>query len=334
MNERTISELHDELTTAVRDGDVGRAAKLQSKLGERSPPVGDLVDQFETAVEAGEVEKAKTLTRKISDRLEEKRVEQVETLQRSIHARDQPDISREKALDLQKYIKSMTGASINRAGFLTMASSLLSELEQSDSSEGSAGTDAASSLRQSEQDVDRKKETADSASGTVTLPASVEFVNISSPDPTLSPGQSTTVGVQVTNVGDETARGIEVTVQTRAGLTLNGTTKSIDTLPGGQTATVEFEISARETGTYQVSFDAESGNAGTATRDVAIEVQTDTADLVTKLAGENRQIEFQEVLEAISLYNQDQAVPGTDGQRLDFQDVLRVIALFNREESV
>jgi len=334
MTDQSISELHDELADAVERGEVGRAADLQAELDDATPPVPDLVDEFETAVENGEVEKAKTLTRKISTRLSEKRVEQVQTLKQAIQARDQPDVSTEQARNLQEYVRSITSLSLERNGFLTSSASMLSEFEQLSAAERQQSTETASRLKDAEQTTDDAQSSAEETAEEATLPPNVALVSASAPDLTLAVGQSTTVDVQFSNVGDETAEDIEVTVSSRAGLAFNGTRKTVSEVPGGQSIRLGFEVEADEPGTYTVSFHLSSANGGEDSRDVTIEVKASTTDPVETIAGDNRTVEFQEVLEAISLYNQDKPVPDTDGATLAFQDVLRVIALFNEEGSV
>jgi len=334
MTEKSTSQLHDELETAVERGEVGRAADLHADLQEASPPVSDLVDQFQTAVENEEVERAKTLTRRISTRLSEKRVEQVQTLKQSIQARDQPDASVEEAQKLQEYIRSITSLSLERHGFLMSSTSLLSEFEQLSETERQQGSEKASRLRDADQTTDESQTSAEAVTAEASLPPNVVLVSASAPELTLAAGQSSSVDVQLSNVGDEVAEDVDVTVSSSEGLAFNGTRKRVSEVQGGQSVEFGFEVTADEPGTYTVRFQLSSVNGGEDSRDVTLNVTSSPTNAVETIAGDNRTVEFQEVLEAISLYNQGRPVQGTDGETLTFQDVLRVIALFNEEGSV
>lgn len=331
---KPIPRLHEQITKAIEHGEVGRAIELQREVEEADPDIGTLIDQFESAVEADDAETARTVTRKIASQLSEKRAEQIETLQRTIHARDQPDTSESELVALQEYIRSITSTSLDRSGFLTAASSLLDEFEERSGQQREEGTATARQLKQSEQTTADAQSSAEETADAKTLPASVELIAVDSPDLTLSVGQSTSIDVQLSNVGDEAAQSIEVTAVASAGLSFDGTRRNLSEVPGGQTVEVGFDLTATEAGEYTVSFEVVSENGGRSTRDVAVSVRASPTGPVENIAGDNRTVEFQEVLEAISLYNQDRPVPGTDGETLTFQDVLRVIALFNGGESV
>jgi uncharacterized repeat protein (TIGR01451 family) len=334
MTDRTsIPELHATAVEAVEAGDVRRALELQAVIAEADPTVEQLLDQFETAVEERAVSRARTLTQKLADQLADRRTRQTETLQRVTHARNQPDISEEEARQIQEYVRSLTATSLRRGTFLTTAASLLDRLESRSESEVSTGLDTASQLRSSEETTAETETTVSETTADRTLPANVQLLSVSTPDLGLSVGQTAPVRLTVSNVGDETATGVAVTAAVDSGMSLDSATRQIGSLSGRETATVSFEVTASEPGSHTVSFDLSSASAGSGHREYTVRVRPSPTGPVESIAGENRTVEFREVLVAISLYNQDDPVPGTDGATLTFQDVLRVIALYNEGES-
>lgn len=56
--------------------------------------------------------------------------------------------------------------------------------------------------------------------------------------------------------------------------------------------------------------------------------------MIQAIAEDDNQIGFDEVLEAIPLFNENDPILGTDGSTLGFQEVLHVIELFNSGETV
>ena len=330
----SIRQLHEQLETAVEHGEVSRAIELSERLQTDDTPLDDLLAEFTAAVEDGRRDVAQTLARRIATRVSERRQQQVQTLERSIKARTQPSISETEAQAIQEYIQSVTATSLERNGFMTSTATLLSEFEQLSADQRTQATESASSLKESEQRTEQSQSSAEEATEQTTVPPSVQVVAVSTPKLTISAGQTAAVTTDVSNAGDEPATGVVVDVAAPTGLAFNGTRREIGRVDSGETETVTFEFTAVDPGSYDVRFQVDSGNAGSGVRETTVEVTEATTDPVATLAGDNRRIEFNEVVTAISLYNQSEPVAGTDGQQLSFQDVLRVIALFNTEASV
>lgn len=331
MTDRSVGVLHDEVAAAVERGEVGTAAELQRELDAASPAVDELLAEYREAAEAGEYEKAKTILGKVGDRIREKRTDEIRSLERSLLARDSPGTPRSKLGSIDAYVETLSRTNLVRAGFLTEA---IGALDREDATAVADSESTASSLESAEGSVEDAKGSVEAETSDETLPPSVAVLDASVPDETLSTGVSATVTATVGNVGDETARDVVVAVETREGLQVNGSSRSVGTVSGNGEASVSFEVTASDPGQYAVAVDVESANAGEATGEVTVEVVgANPEGVLEHIAGENRTVEFQEVVEAISLYNQEQTVPGTD-RELEFQDVLRVIAAFNEEEPV
>lgn len=327
-----IRDAHDELHRAIERGDVATAIDSYTTLQEAS--IDELLDEFTAAVEAGDRELATTLADQLADKLSERRREQMQTLERSITARGQASIDGPEARALQEYIQSVTATSLDRNGFLTGTATLVSSFEELSADERQQAADSASSLKESEQQTASSQSEAESATAETTVPPTVQLVAVSTPTIELETGQTAAVTTEVSNAGDELAIGVAVNVTASPGLAFNGTRQSLGQLTAGETATATFEFSAVDPGTYDVRFKVDSDNAGSGVRETRVEVVEAATSPVAALAGDNRRIEFREVVTAISLYNQDEPVPGAEGARLTFEDVLRVIALFNTEEPV
>lgn len=328
----TLRDTHDELQRAIDAGDVAAAIDRYGDLQDAS--IDELLDEFTAAVESGDRELAATLADQLATTLDERRREQVQTLERSVTARGQESISESEAQALQEYIQSVTATSLNRNGFLTGTATLLSSFEELSADEREQAADSASSLKESEQQTESSQSSAEEATEQTTVPPTVQLVALSTPEVELATGQTAAVQTEVSNAGDDPARGVAVGVTAPPGLAFNGTRQQLGRVDPDATETATFEFSAVEPGSYDVRFEVDSENAGSGVRETRVEVTEAATTPVAALAGDNRRIEFREVVTAISLYNQNEPVPGAEGSRLTFEDVLRVIALFNTEEPV
>jgi uncharacterized repeat protein (TIGR01451 family) len=114
-----------------------------------------------------------------------------------------------------------------------------------------------STTKQTEQTFEIETQTAQSTVEEVTLPAKITTIALSFDNSQMAQGETLTATVGLVNVGDETATDLTVTLSLPAGLSSASETKTIDQLAGGATTTMDFSVTAEESGSWLVEVTAE-----------------------------------------------------------------------------
>jgi len=327
-----IPQHHERLAEAVRTGRIEAALDAQRAIAESSPPLPDLLDEFRTAAANGDDAAAETLLTKIDDRIGERRPEERATVERAALTRDEENPDRETLVELRTHIENATETSLDRAGFLGAATTYLEDR--------AAGTDrvtdAAATLQDRERDLQSSVESVAETLESTTLPASVEVVAIDGAATRRVVDEEFTVTATVENVGDRRAGNVTLSVESDDGLVVSPAQRGPLPVEPGQRRDVEFAVVATRTGEYTLNFRVDSETAGVSSGETTVVVRDEAAQPATPveaLAGPDGEVAFDGVITAISLYNQDEPIPETDGMTLEFADVVGVIAAYNRREA-
>lgn len=330
---RPVSELHDSLVEAIEAGDIERAAELQSELKASQHTIQSLLDEFEAAIDAQDYEKAETIIGQLQDRYESVWVEQKEAVKRSTKTRNTADISPEEMHDLQKHIESGSAITLARSAFLSSAALLLAAPDEGDPEQVKSSTQK---LKDKETELAEKADAVEQTNSETTLPPDLALLAVVVPDGPHQTDATVTVGARVKNIGDTAANGVELQISGDDPLTIDPSTFSIGDMASDDSQSIEADVTADSPGEYTVKFEVTAANTASETESGDIEFsEAQTApSVIQAIAGDDNQIGFNEVLEAIQLFNEGEPVPGTDGSTLGFQDVLRVIELFNSGETV
>ncbi|WP_135820538.1 CARDB domain-containing protein [Halostella litorea] len=327
-----IPHHHDRLAEAIRTGDIETALDAQRAITEASPPLPELLDEFRTAVERGDDAQAETLLRRIEGRIQERRPEERSSVEQAALTREEDDPDRETLAALQAHIENATETSLDRAGFLGAATTYLEDR----SADTGDVTDAADTLQGKERDLQSSAESVAETLESTTLPASVEVVAIDGAATERAVDEEFAVAATVENVGDRRAGDVTVTVEAEDGLVASPDRRGPVPVEPGQRRDVEFTVLATRPGEYSLDFRVDSESGGVSSGETTVVVREEAGEPATPveaIAGPEGEVTFDGVVTAISLYNQDEPVPETDGMTLDFADVVGVIAAYNRRGS-
>jgi len=324
-----IPQHHDRLAEAVRTGRVDEAMDAQRAIAASSPPLPELLDEFRSAVERDDDEQAETLLRKIDDRIRERRPAERSAVQQAALAREENDPDRGTLSELQSHIENATETSLDRAGFLGVATTYLE-----DAADPGEVTDAADTLSSKEQELQSSVESVEETLDSTTLPASVELVAIGNASERRQVDEEFAVAATVENLGDRRARDVTVAVEGDDGLAASPDERGPVAVEPGQRREVEFTVVGTRSGEFTLGFRTDSENAGVSSGETTVIVRSESdppATPVEAIAGADGAVAFDDVITAISLYNQDEPIPETDGMTLDFGDVVAVIAAYNEQ---
>ncbi|WP_121823628.1 CARDB domain-containing protein [Halostella salina] len=327
-----IPHHHDRLAEAVRTGDIETALDAQRAIATSSPPLPELLDEFRAAVDAGDDARAETVLTKIDDRIEERRPAEQASVEQAALTREENDPDRETLTELQTHIENATETSLDRAGFLGVATTYLEDGWDDTSEVTEAADTLGSKERELQSSVERVEETLDST----TLPASVEVVAIGNATARRQVDEEFAVTATVENLGDRRATDVTVRVEPGDGLAASPGERGPIAVEPGQRREVEFTVVGTRSGEFTLGFRVDSENAGVSSGETTVIVRSEAdppATPVEALAGTDGEVTFDDVITAISLYNQDEPVPETDGMTLDFGDVVGVIAAYNERET-
>jgi hypothetical protein len=326
-----IPHHHDRLAEAIRTGDVAEALDAQQAIAASSPPIPELLEEFRTAVQNGDDEQAETLLGRIEERIEERRPEERASVEGAALTREQDDPDRETLAELQAHITTATETSINRASFLGVATTYLE-----DAAETGEVTEVADTLGSQEEDLQASAESVAETIESSTLPASVEVVAIGGAADRRTVGEEFTVATTVENLGDRRATDVTVSVETDDGLVASPDQRGPLAVEPGQRREVEFAVVGERSGEFTLRFRTDSENAGVSSGETTVIVRAEDdppTTAVEAIAGSDGEVVFDDVITAISLYNQDEPVSDTDGMTLGFSDVISVIAAYNERET-
>lgn len=201
-------------------------------------------------------------------------------LGQALHARDHLDIPMAQRETLNEFAHAATNVEMSRGSFLTSGAAYVTN--PAAAGDPAELVDAASGLRDEEQQLAEQSATARSVLDDASLPASLEVVETDSPKGPHLKGQPFTVLVGLSNVGDEPAAG--VTGEVTTDVAVSPTDVTVGSLGGGETATLEFEVAAETAGQVTLRLRFHSDDAGSASEVLRFEV-VDKATMISHAAG-------------------------------------------------
>lgn len=324
-----VREYHRRIESAIRDRDVGRAIDLRADLASESPAIEDLLSEFADAVEDGEYEEAETVRHAIRERLAEKRARNKAAVQRSTLARDGGDLSAEGRRTIREHVESGLDLSSARASFLLTSALFLARPDDGDDGEELVAESTA--LRDREREHDRRESEAASTIDDDALPASVELIEGGADASSIAVGSPSTVQVRVENVGGETATDVTLTVDAPDAVSVSPAEQTLGAIDAGESEVATVTVSADDPGEYKLGATARSDTGGSSHMRLGIEVTETGASspLLEAFSGEDGEVRFDDVVDAIAHFNEGESIPGTDDP-VAFQDVVWIIERFNR----
>lgn len=244
-----------------------------------------LIEDLVSEAQAGDIEAATVILEDIADRFDELRAVERSDIRRSAAARRSDDAHEGIIEELTGHLQAGAEMQISRAAFLLEAVSILHSLEseQSTDEEATEETDEDDSrdLRELGDRVQTQQETYDEvatraseATTDTEVPPQVNVESIDAPN-TVEASENFNINAVITNVGDQTAEDVRLTVDLYNNGHEDQRTTNIGNLTGGETTTQEWSgISNTETVIVTVK-SSNGGSDGSETAILLKESQTD-----------------------------------------------------------
>ena len=225
---------------------------------------------------------------------------------------------------LDGYIQARADAGTGRTQVFATLGLFLSE-EETEASRADA-IDAVEQLLADELTLSRRGQRLDDAAvaTSVELPPTLTITSAALEDDPLATGVTSTVTVDVRNVGTTAATGVQASLELPDALA-DDSTRSVGELEPDGSARVSLSVEAESPGEYSLGVDATAENASRTSRSLLVTIEDERDDkpgFVLRFDDGNGEIEFDEVIDVIRAFN------GNDPD-VNFNDVVAVIREFN-----
>lgn len=306
--------------SAIDDGDLGAAAAVAEGL--QSVSITERLDRLATAIAERRYDDAEVQFQALVDQYARDRAETRRRVAAARSAQTLDSLSVDDRQALAEYTRTVTATRATRAQVLSRVGELLVERTGSRQQPG-AVADTVETAKSREQTRQSRRSSATSVVDSASIPATLAIRSVTLTPERLSPGETTSVRVELTNVGDGTATDVTATVS----LSATGSSQLTygDVGPGTR-AERSLDLTPTESGTRTVSVEAVAGETATVSRSETLVVDGGAAppsDLRARFDDGDGTIQAREVLRMISAYNS-----GTD---VTAREVLAVIDAFNRD---
>lgn len=255
--------------------------------------VVELIEEFTDAAKRGDMKDAREIFAEIRELHDDVRRSENVIVEQARLARHTQDVTFEEQKRLSELIKAAARTAASRGQFHLAGGGVL---EFADSF---GEDDLDSSVEQvvnDEIDLAGRKQDVSPTIESAELPPQIAITELVGPPRTgdLDPGDAFEIEATVANVGDETARGIAVTLESPEQLAFDDSEATIDQLPAMEEESVEFVGEVGANGAFDVTVHADSDSAGTdaATATVAVledglleSIQEDTPGWVPAALG-------------------------------------------------
>lgn len=319
-----LTDAAESLTTALEEGDLPRAAEAAGALAETEAGPEDRLEAFASALQGSDDAEARVLLATLANAYRDRSADERVGRERATTALDTRDLATSAEQALSRHLETAAMTDLERGSVLSLAGSFLAA-DEPDRDRRDALAEATRDLAERETTFDERRREGEALSSAMDLPAAVDPVATDLRPDRVPSGEAATVAVEVANVGDEPASGVEVALE-GDGIDVDPATRSVGTLAGSERTTVTFEAGAGRAGEYDlhvaVTADGLAGGSDEATLDVLEE----TPPLQAIDESGTGRLSTDELQRAIGLWHRDEPVPGTGGKRLGEDDLWWLIA--------
>jgi hypothetical protein len=307
-----VGELTDRYLAALADGNFQQATDQAVEIESSLPPVGDLLSSLVDAARENRVPKVRVLRQQLRERYEDRRV--VETAQRE-RASVWTGFSPSAATDtdratVETFLERARQVGLRRFELFTAATPLQSlTIEQEQRRR--LRTLAAQLAQREELLATAASDAMEVVNGT-NLPAAVSVLRAEQTNEQVLAGKSGSVNVVVGNVGDGTASDVELDV-TASELSATPETVEVGALDRMTKLESSVEVTASEPGTYSLTLDVTSANAGRSTATVTVTVSDVPLSIAAAYDEDGtNELETEEIQQAVADFDQGGPVPGLE----------------------
>lgn len=256
----------------------------------------ELMNQIETEIRNDDYSGATETLEKLESRYEQSESEEKVLYTRSITARDEiGSLSQRDRATLDEYAQGYTGIMVSRASFLFGVTSYLTAPSETNPTETLSLVDQ---TRTNEREFAKKRSAARSTVGDLRLPAAIAIITASGPDDPVPKETESPVTATVQNVGDATASGVTLSIDSSPPLEFEPGSVSLGVLDPDEQESGRFDATAGTAGVVDVELRCSSDNSGEDTAEVSFEVvdKTELADRsATGLEGLIESVEEAEI---------------------------------------
>jgi PGF-CTERM protein len=221
-----------------------------------SESIENELDELVDAINNREAERARSLINSIGRRYDEQSAEEKKRIRQATILRGDNEDQQ-----LDQIVSDSAITEMKRGAFLIRAVSAVLEIEQGSTPDDNF-RDAVSEVKQADENLQQSERSVESVIEESTIPPSVELVRLSFQTPTIQVGQSTQLEVTLANIGDQSAEGIESTLELDDSAGVSTSADAPDSLNGGEETQLVYEIEAIETGDHRARFEVTSENGG------------------------------------------------------------------------
>lgn len=257
------------------------------------------VDNLIEAINEPDASRARELIEEVGDEYDELSVEEEKRVRQAILLRGDDSLSEAEDEQLEQLISSSTKAEVKRGAFLLRAATAVLKIEQ-DSEPDDTINEAVTELKQADEDLEQQKENTEQVIQESKISPSIELIKAKLDTSTIPVERSTQLIVTVANVGDESAKSVELTIETNNGLTIAKSSETLDSISGGGSQTRTYEVNGDDTGEQQIRVDVSSKNAGSDANSVTLSVEEANEPSVEDYVNQDGLVRLTGLREAIA----------------------------------
>ena len=257
------------------------------------------VDNLIEAINEPDASRARELIEEVGDEYDELSVEEEKRVRQAILLRGDDSLSEAEDEQLEQLISSSTKAEVKRGAFLLRAATAVLKIEQ-DSGPDDTINEAVTELKQADEDLEQQKENTEQVIQESKISPSIELIKAKLDTSTIPVGRSTQLIVTVANVGDESAKSVELTIETNNGLTIAKSSETLDSISDGGSQTRTYEVNGDDTGEQQIRVDVSSKNAGSDANSVTLSVEEANEPSVEDYVNQDGLVRLTGLREAIA----------------------------------
>lgn len=239
-----------------------------------------LLEEFETAVRNEQYDEAESIAERLASTYDEVEVAEEVTSSKVALARGLVDINSDRYESLSGYLNHAASTNLTRGGFLTSVGGIAVNPDDVD---GSSLLETTKRLKQYENEYETRATEVEPIIDDVQLPARMELPKVESDRSWYPKGTTFSLGITASNVGDEAATGVGLTVNVGA---LDATPSSVDLgqVGGGKSVSESVSVTASTAGQHSLVVQISSDDAGEPTDQTEVEVLSkgDILELVAR----------------------------------------------------
>ena len=220
-----------------------------------------LIDDLVEAIDNNDADNARNLIGVLGDQYSELSSDERIRLRQATILRGGEALSDEEEEQLGQLVSTAASTEMKRAAFLIRAVAAVRAIEDEADSEGDFG-EAVTEVKTADEDLQTEIEKSESTIEESEIPPSIEILNLSLDPSTVNKDQTTELNTTISNVGDDDADEVEISLNPPEEVSTSEVQTTIGTVTGGEDRTETFDIEAEEVGDQRIRVDVTSANAG------------------------------------------------------------------------